>query len=344
MIEQLVRPNILLLKPYASARSQFFDLKALMLDANENPYGTHNRYPDPFQRELKSKVAEIKNVPVDQIFIGNGSDEVIDLLQRLFCEPGDDQILVCPPTYGMYAVSAQVNDVGVVEVPLTANFQLDINQINQVLLANPAIKMIFLCSPNNPTANLLENVEEVIEFFNGIVVLDEAYIDFSEKASMTDRLKQFPRLVVVQTLSKAYGLAAARIGMAFASAEIVAYLNKMKPPYNVGTENQLLAIQALENQAEFQENKSLILKQRSWLAQELQQLSFVREIFPSQANFLLVRVDDAAMVYQKLLSRGIVIRNRQHEIENCLRISIGTKTQNRQLMDALKEIQQAINS
>lgn len=340
MIEKLIRPNILRLKPYASARSQYFDTSALMLDANENPYGSHNRYPDPYQRALKQKLADMKQVSVDQIFVGNGSDEVIDLLQRLFCCPGRDKILVCPPTYGMYAVSAQVNDLEVVEVPLTADFQLNINQMKVEFEADPKIKMVFLCSPNNPTANLLDNMEEILRHFQGIVVLDEAYIDFSSRESMITKLDQFPRLVVIQTLSKAFGLAAARIGMGFASSEMIRYLNKMKPPYNVSTQNQLLAIQSLENQTVYQQNKALILQQRSWLEDQLQELSFVQQIFPSQANFLLVRVANAGMVYQQLLARGIIIRNRQHEIENCLRITVGTENENIQLMQALKEIEQ----
>ena len=340
MIEKLIRPNILRLKPYASARSQYFDTSALMLDANENPYGSHNRYPDPYQLALKQKLADTKQVSVDQILVGNGGDEVIDLLQLLFCCPGRDKILVCPPTYGMYAVSAQVNDLEVVEVPLTADFQLDINQMKVEFEADPKIKMVFLCSPNNPTANLLDNMEEILRHFQGIVVLDEAYIDFSSRESMITKLDQFPRLVVIQTLSKAFGLAAARIGMGFASPEMIRYLNKMKPPYNVGTQNQLLAIQSLENQTVYQLNKALILQQRSWLEDQLQELSFVQQIFPSQANFLLVRVANAGMVYQQLLARGIIIRNRHHEIENCLRITVGTENENIQLMQALKEIEQ----
>ncbi len=336
-ISELVRPSILNLQPYSSARDEWSGEEGIFLDANENPIGTLNRYPDPFQKALKSSLQDLKNVNSQSIFIGNGSDEVIDLLIRIFCEPVQDQIIICPPTYGMYEVSASINNVGVVKIPLDARFQLQ----TDLILAQKA-KMIFLCSPNNPTGNRLENLELILAHFQGIVVVDEAYIDFSEEDSCLKKLADFPNLVVIQTMSKAWGLAAARIGMAFAHPDIIALLNKVKPPYNVSALNQIAALQALERISNFEMQKQIIIDARNQMVESLKSMSCVRKVHPSEANFLLVEVSNANQLYQFLVNKKIIVRNRHSVVNQCLRITIGTPEENEILMDALKDFKNEI--
>lgn len=335
-LEKLVRTNIRALKPYSSARDEFQGREGIFLDANENPFGYLNRYPDPHQTALKEKLSALKNMPVENIFIGNGSDEVIDLLMRIFCQPGKDKIIVCPPTYGMYEVAAHINEAEILNIPLTADFQIHLEKITCAVEDSTAIKLIFLCSPNNPTGNNLKDIEQVLKTFPGIVVVDEAYIDFSEAPSCIEKLADYPNLVVLQTCSKAWGLAAARVGFAFASKEIITLLNKVKPPYNVSQLNQEAAIDALSRVDEFQQQKALILAQRAWLQQALSALNIVQKIYPSDANFLLVEVTDADAVYDYLVKRKVIVRNRNSVVKNCIRVTVGTAQENQNLMEALK--------
>ena len=348
-LEKWVRPNILALKPYSSARAEFTGHEGIFLDANENPYHNPlpfqkemgddlNRYPDPYQLKLKEKLSEIKNIPVENIFIGNGSDEAIDVLIRIFCEPGRDQIILCPPTYGMYEVSAGINDVKIVTIPLTKNFQLDLSAIASFDEEKNNVKMIFLCSPNNPTGNQLKEIEQVLKSFKGIVVVDEAYIDFGTAPSLTEKLREFPNMVVLQTFSKAWGLAAARIGVAYASKEMIALMNKVKPPYNVSKLNQQAAVVALANPQEFQKQKINIVAQREWLKNELSQLHCVNKIYPSDANFLLIEVSDANRIYSQLVEEKVITRNRNSLVKNCLRVTVGTEEENKALIEKLTKL------
>jgi histidinol-phosphate aminotransferase len=332
-IKTLIRPNILLLKPYSSARDEFKGKDGIFLNANENPFGNLNRYPDPYQKALKEKLSALKNMTTENIFVGNGSDEVIDLAFRIFCNPGKDKVIVCPPTYGMYEVSANINDVEIISIPLDENFQLDVESI-----LNTDAKMIFLCSPNNPTGNNLENIEIIIQNFNGIVFVDEAYIDFSSQESLLQKVNEYPNLIVSQTLSKAWGRAAIRVGIAYASAEIISFYNKVKPPYNVSQLNQYEAIKTLEEMDVFTKNKNTILSQRSWLMEQLSQLNFVEKIYPTDANFMLVKTKNANAIYQQLIEDKIVLRNRHSVVENCLRITVGEPFENVKLVETLKNI------
>ncbi|AMR26273.1 histidinol-phosphate transaminase [Hymenobacter psoromatis] len=345
-LESLIRPNIRAMKPYSSARDEFQGAAQVMLDANENSLGSagparFNRYPDPQQRAVKAELAKLKGVGPAQIFLGNGSDEAIDLLVRLTCTPGGaDSILLLPPTYGMYEVAANLNDVRIERRPLTANFQLS-PEIVAGVLASPA-KLVFLCSPNNPTGNLLhaEAIEEILRGFAGLVVVDEAYADFAAAPSWTTRLAEFPNLVVLQTFSKAWGLAGLRLGMAFASPEIISYLNKIKPPYNISEATQQHALAALAAAPHFESLRQQLLTGRDWLAGRLPALPLVAEVFPSDANFLLVRFHpDATAVYEYLLSRGIVVRNRttQPGCAGTLRLTVGSPEENEKLLAALRE-------
>ncbi len=333
-LDRLVRPSVLALKPYSSARDEFQGDEGVFLDANENPFGVLNRYPDPYQGALKQKLSGLKGVNSQNIFIGNGSDEAIDVLFRIFCRPGEDSVIICPPTYGMYEVSANINEANLIEIPLTNNFQLNVEQI-----LNNKAKMIFLCSPNNPTGNILNDVETVLQSFNGIVIVDEAYIDFSNATSFSTKLSQYPNLVVMQTFSKAWGLAAARVGVAYASAEIVQLMNKVKSPYNVSALNQEAAINALENAAQFQKRKEDILLQRDWLQNELSVINCVKKVYESDANFLLVEVTDANEIYNELVNKKIITRNRNSVIKNCIRITVGTQTENQKLIEELNKIE-----
>lgn len=339
-INKLVRQNILNLSPYSSARDEFSGTEGIFLDANENPNGSYNRYPDPHQTELKRVLAKVKSVPSENIFLGNGSDEVIDLIFRTYANPGKDKVIICPPTYGMYEVSANINDVEIVNIPLLPNFQLNQQAIFETIDKDAAVKMIFICSPNNPTGNLLEGVEEIVEKFNGIVVVDEAYIDFSPESSKAQAIHQYNNLIVLQTLSKAWGLAGIRVGFAFAQAEIIALLNKIKPPYNISTLNQQQALTKLSQTDLFEAERSEILSERKRLGNQLLQLPLVQKIYPSSANFLLVEVDNANNVYNKLVDENVVVRNRNSVIKNCIRITVGTKQENDRLLTELKNISQ----
>lgn len=338
-LQSIVRQNIQSLLPYSSARDEFKGRSGVFLDANENPFGTLNRYPDPYQTDLKSKIAALKEVDTQQIFIGNGSDEVIDLVFRIFCQPREDKALTFSPTYGMYDVSAAINEVSLTKLPLTENFQIDLDAVVP-LLKDPQLKLVFICSPNNPTGNLFskKTVETLLKRFNGIVVIDEAYIDFSPTESWVSMLNEFPNLIVCQTFSKAWGLAAARVGMAFASEEIITLLNKVKPPYNVSELNQQAAIEALENKAQFLSNLKQIREEKELLQKNLQELDIVLKIYPSKANFLLVKVSNATKIYTELVQQKIITRNRNSLIANCIRISVGTPSENKKLLTALKNI------
>lgn len=342
-LDDLLRPNIKSLVPYSSARDEFKGEASIFLDANENAYGSpltkwYNRYPDPLQLKVKDKLSEVKGVPSSNIFIGNGSDECIDVLIRTFCEPGKDNIIICPPTYGMYEVSANINDVYIKKVPLTADFQLDLPAIEEAVDDNT--KIIFLCSPNNPTGNSLnrEDLEVILNNYWGIVALDEAYINFSRFRSFTQELEDYPNLVVMQTLSKAWGLAALRVGLAFASEQIIQVMNKVKPPYNINQASQDLTLKALEEVGMVNDMIREIIKQRGILETELAKLKIVQKIYPSDANFLLVRVTDAKAIYKYLLDKGVVVRDRSSVTlcEGCLRITVGTEAENKALLAYLE--------
>ncbi|MEQ3664562.1 MULTISPECIES: histidinol-phosphate transaminase [unclassified Olleya] len=338
-INNLVRANIKALKPYSSARDEFKGTADVFLDANENPFGDLNRYPDPQQKEIKDKLSAIKKVATDQIFIGNGSDEVIDLAFRIFCEPGKDKVLTFTPTYGMYNVSANINNIEVIEQPLINDFQINLNQL-QPYLDFEDVKIIFICSPNNPTGNSLnpEDIEYILENFNGIVIVDEAYIDFSAQASFIKNIDKFNNLIVSQTFSKAWGLAGVRVGVAYASQAIITLYNRVKPPYNVSTLNQEAVLKSLNYLEEVTQNIDTILDERAKLKDALIKLDIVKKIYPTDANFLLVEVDDANKTYQYLIEEKVIIRNRNTQVKNCVRITVGTPEENNTLIETLKRI------
>ena len=340
-IENIVRPNILELQPYSSARDEFSGKEGVFLDANENPFGTLNRYPDPYQKELKQKLAEQKGVANNTIFVGNGSDEVIDLAFRIFCRPGIDKALIFSPTYGMYDVSASINNVALIKLPLNKDFQLDLEKIKPYLSDNN-IKLIFICSPNNPTGNLINkaDIEFILNNFNGIVMIDEAYIDFSNEASWISKLENYPNLIVTQTLSKAYAMAGIRLGICYASTEIIKVLNTIKPPYNINELTQKKAIELLSIKDLASNQIKDILKERSSLISELKTIKYVSKIYSSDANFVLVKVDDANLRYNQLIEKGIVIRNRttQPGCENTLRLTVGSPEENKILIKALTDL------
>ncbi|MEJ8756481.1 histidinol-phosphate transaminase [Pontibacter sp. H259] len=343
-LQSIVRENVWRMKPYASARDEFKGTASVYLDANENNLGSlagenYNRYPDPHQKVLKSKIAGIKGVKQSQIFLGNGSDEAIDLLFRMVCRPGLDRMLHLPPTYGMYEVSANLNDVQLDAIQLTPDFQLPVAEVLRNV--KNTTKIIFICSPNNPTGNSInpESIETILDNFDGLVVLDEAYIDFSETPSWTTRLAEYPNLVVLQTFSKAWGMAGLRLGMAFASEEIIAILDKIKPPYNINEATQELALKALDQDEQLKYMVEEIVQERQMLEAALPTLPIVEKVYPSDANFILVKVKDANALYTYLLDKGIVTRNRSTlaGCERCLRISIGTTEENQQLYQAISE-------
>jgi len=338
-LKKLVRPNILELEQYSSARDEFSGKEGVFLDANENPFGKLNRYPDPYQVELKSKLEKIKGIKSSSIFIGNGSDEVIDLAFRIFCNPGKDKALTFTPTYGMYDVSAAINQVEILKIPLNKDFQIEVDKIDP-LLKDEKLKLIFICSPNNPTGNsiLKKDILTILEKFRGIVIIDEAYIDFSESESLISLLKEYPNLIISQTFSKAWGLAAARVGVAYSSESITSLFNKVKPPYNVSKTNQFSVIEALENIDELKKNIKFILEEKELIQTEIVQLPFVKKIYPSDANFLLIEVKDANLLYNQLIEQKIIIRNRDKQIKNTVRITIGSKRENKLLLNALKNI------
>lgn len=342
-ITQLVRPMVREIAPYRSARDDFEDFEAqkVFLDANENPYKSiANRYPDPLQRQLKRTLAKIKGVEANQILLGNGSDEVLDLVFRAFCEPGQDEVILLPPTYGMYAVLAQLNNVKVNTVPLNESFQLDLEGIMKQVNGNT--KVIFVCSPNNPTGNSipLEQIQNLLNQFSGLVVVDEAYVDFSTKGSAVRFLDDYPHLMICQTFSKAYGLAGIRLGMGIADSKIIDYFNKIKPPYNVNVLTQKMAFNSLNDQHTTKEHVKELLAERQKLEKELLNIDFVNKIYPSDANFLLIQVDNASKRYDQLLSLDIVVRNRSSlsGCENTLRITVGTPQENIRLINACKTI------
>lgn len=338
-LNKITRSNIERLKAYSSARDEFTDAKGIFLDANENPYGTMNRYPDPYQKELKEEITKINGIGANNIFIGNGSDEVIDLLFRVFCNPSIDKALTFAPTYGMYDVSAGINDVELIKVPLNDTFDIDFESV-QSYLADPKLKLILICAPNNPTGNCPspETVVRIIENFKGIVLIDEAYINFSAKQSFTNFIATYPNLIVSQTMSKAWGLAAARIGMSFGNSALIALLNKVKPPYNISALNQNAAIQAFKNSGEFLNQKERILVNKVKLYNALKNLGLVIRIYPSDTNFFLVECRDADKIYNALVDKNIIVRNRNNVLKNCIRITVGTANENQLLIDALKLI------
>ena len=342
-INNLVRPNVAGLEPYSSARDEYQSTGSEMvfLDANENPFQTDvNRYPDPQQRNLKAELAKMKNVSTEHILLGNGSDEVLDLLFRSFCEPGKDNVITLPPTYGMYKVLANINNIENREVLLSTDFEPKVEEILNSIDQNT--KMIFLCSPNNPTGNSFseEKIIHILENFNGLVIIDEAYIDFSTEESWLNKLEQYPNLVITQTLSKAFGMAGIRLGICYASAEIIEILNKIKPPYNVNELTQSRALDRLLNKEKVNSEISDLLKERDLLSKALVQVNFIEKIYPSDANFILVKVDDANNRYDQLLKKGIVIRNRttQPLCENTLRFTVGTGEENEKLLKALQSL------
>ena len=336
---KLVRENVRKLIPYSCARDEFKGKTGVFMDANENPYGTLNRYPDPYQKQLKAAIASVKGIEEEKIFLGNGSDEIIDLCYRIFCNPGLDKVLLFPPTYGMYEVSASVNDVEVVKIPLNSNFQIDVKKA-EAFYGDKNLKLIFICSPNNPTANSMntEAVESILSRFSGIVVIDEAYIDFSEKPSFMRLLNRFPNLILMQTFSKAFGLAGLRVGMAFSSPVIIQYFNKMKPPYNISTLNQRAALAKLGRMEQFKKQVFYIKKEKERLLRILPEAGVIEKVYPSDANFMLVKFKDANYVYNSLINKNIITRNRSSLVENCLRITIGKKSENDKLIYALHEL------
>ncbi|WCC43935.1 histidinol-phosphate transaminase [Tenacibaculum finnmarkense] len=336
-LDKIVRPNIQKLKAYCSARDEFKGTAEVYLDANENPFGILNRYPDPKQTKIKKRLSEIKNVAENQIFIGNGSDEVIDLAFRIFCEPSKDKAVTFSPTYGMYDVSANINDVELIKQPLVNDFQISLNQL-QPYLDMEDVKIIFICSPNNPTGNCFddETIEYILENFNGIVLIDEAYIDFSSRASYSTKLEKYPNLIVSQTFSKAWGLAGVRVGVAYANQQVIDLYNKVKPPYNVSILNQEAVLKSLNNLDDFEINKNNIINEKETLINELKKIDFVKKIYPSEANFILIEVKNATEIYRKLVAEKIIIRNRTTLIDNCLRITVGKSEENRKLITALK--------
>jgi histidinol-phosphate aminotransferase len=339
-IKVLVRKNVLNLTPYSCARDEYQGSEGTFMDANENPFGYLNRYPDPYQKELKKALAIRKNIPEENIFVGNGSDEIIDLCYRIFCNPGIDKALIFPPTYGMYEVSASVNDVHLIKVPLNEEFQIDLPNV-QTVLCNPALKLVFICSPNNPTGNAMNfaDIEYILKTFSGIVIIDEAYIDFSDKQSFIGLVDKYNNLILMQTFSKAFGLAAARVGLAFTNPEIIHLFNKMKPPYNVSSINQHAAIEKLARPEELNEQIEEIKSERQRLENELLKIKVVEKIFPSDANFLLVKVSNADYLYNELVNRNIIVRNRNSVVKNCLRITVGKKDENDKLIQVLKNIE-----
>ena len=341
-LNSLVRDNIKKLVPYSSARKEHAGESRILLDANENNFGSpigdgYNRYPDPVQTAVRQRIASRNLLSPNQVFVGNGSDEVIDLLIRIFCRPGVDEILTCPPTYGMYEVAAGINDVTVRRVRLTNNFDLDKNAVLESI--GQATKLIFLCSPNNPTGNVMnrEDVLEIAAGFNGVVVVDEAYVHFSSQPSLVSEINNIANLVILQTFSKAYGLAGLRVGMAFASREIIALLDKIKPPYNVCQPAQELILRAFDEPTSLDASIEKVICERTKLAAELKVLSAVKEVYPSEANFLLTKFADANNVYEYLLNQQIMVRNRSNVelCDGCLRITVGRPEENSVLIQAL---------
>lgn len=342
-IESLVRENIKQMKPYSSARDEFSGEASIFLDANENSFGSplpvnYNRYPDPLQATLKERISQIKGVPPKNIFLGNGSDEAIDLLFRVFCEPGLDNVIILPPTYGMYEVCAEMNNVKLKKVPLTKDFQLNPEAIKEAIDAHT--KIIFVCSPNNPTGNSINrnHIEVMLNNFDGLVVIDEAYINYAKQKTFIPELTEYPNLVIMQTFSKAWGLAGLRLGMAFAGLSIINYLNKVKYPYNINLSTQQLALEALNGINTVNNWVKVTVEQREWLAEKIAALSFTETVYPSDANFILVKMKGTSAIYNYLAAKGIIVRDRSRVIlcDDCLRITVGTPEENQQLINVLK--------
>ncbi|MDR2423936.1 MAG: histidinol-phosphate transaminase [Prevotellaceae bacterium] len=339
VLQNIIRKNILSMNPYSCARDEFKGSEGVFLDANENPFGNLNRYPDPYQTELKQALGSLNNIDTSKIFVGNGSDEVIDLTFRIFCNPGKDKALLFPPTYGMYAVCAEINEVETLEIPLTPDFQLNIPKIETVL-NDDLLKVIFICSPNNPTGNLIkrEDIEFILNNFAGLVFVDEAYIDFAGTKSWINEIAKYPNLIVSQTFSKSRALAAARIGIAYSRPEIILFYNKIKYPYNVSKLNQQAGLEALTAVDDFTQRKNTILDEKEKLKAKLNRLSCVTGIYPSDANFLLVEFTDANKIYSELIARKIITRNRSSVVNSCIRITVGTPEENNILINALLEL------
>lgn len=343
-LNDLVRPNIAQLTPYSSARDEYSGEAKVFLDANENSLGSplpkwYNRYPDPHQVAVKNKLSVVKGITAEHIFLGNGSDECIDLLYRSFCIPSKDNVIICPPTYGMYEVSAHINDIELKKIPLLPSFQLNLVEIEQAIDSNT--KLIWICSPNNPTGNSINriDIETILNNFKGIVIIDEAYINFSKQKSFVQELTEYPNLVVLQTFSKAWGLAGLRLGMAFASTAIIEVLNRVKPPYNINQSTQELALKALEEVGQVNDMIRLLVDMRDALADVFNLMPTVQEVYPSDANFLLVKIKDARKVYEFLLTRGIVLRDRSNVqlCNDCLRITVGSEHDNTILVEAMQD-------
>jgi len=343
-LNKLIRPNIKNLKAYSSARDEFSGEAKVFLDANENSLGSplvkwYNRYPDPHQQTVKEALSKVKGIKLDHIFLGNGSDECIDLLFRSFCEPAKDNVIICPPTYGMYEVSANINDIELRIAPLLPDFQLNLAHIETLI--DDKTKLIWICSPNNPTGNSINraDIETVLNNYNGLVVIDEAYINFAQQKSFVQELAEYPNLVVLQTFSKAWGLAALRLGMAFASTEVIEVLNKVKPPYNINQATQELALKALEEVGQVNDMIKLIVDMREALSEVFESMPTVEKVYPSDANFILVKIKNARKIYEFLLTKGIVLRDRSSVqlCEDCLRITIGSEKENTILVDAMKD-------
>lgn len=342
-LNELIRPSVKAMKPYSSARDEFNsqDENLVFLDANENPFANGlNRYPDPQQQLLRNKLAALKGVEPNQILLGNGSDEVLDLLFRAFCEPNQDAVLTLTPTYGMYAVLANLNAIYKQTVALTVDFQIDVEAVLNAI--QPNTKLLFVCSPNNPSGNIMDAIaiKRILDNFNGIVVIDEAYIDFTAARSWIEDLSAYSNLVVIQTLSKAYGLAGIRLGICYASSEIIAILNKIKPPYNINILTQKAALEVLSKDSVTQKQVQIILSERDALIKTFKSISWIKTLFPTDANFILIRVDDANLRYAQLKQKGIIVRNRTNQplCENCLRITVGTPEENIKLINVFKTL------
>ena len=342
-LENILRENIKQLVPYSSARDEFHGEAKIFIDANENSLGSplqksYNRYPDPLQWKLKEAISKVKGVPPKNMFLGNGSDECIDILCRAFCNPGRDNVIINPPTYGMYEVSAHINDVELRKARLFENFQLNLETIESLI--DEHTKIIWICSPNNPTSNSMnrEDIEMILNNFDGLVVINEAYINFSKHRSFIQELEEYPNLVILQTLSKAWGLAGLRLGMAFASTSVIDIYNKVKPPYNINQATQEIALDALGKMDEVNQMIRTLVEQREILAKRLIQLPMIKKVYPSEANFLLVKMDRAREVYEYLLTEGIVVRDRSRVelCEGCLRITVGTESENIELLRQLQ--------
>jgi histidinol-phosphate aminotransferase len=345
-INNTIRENVKRLKPYSCARDEFSGVASVYLDANENSLGSigtdhRNRYPDPHQSSLKSALAELNHIAPDKIFLGNGSDEAIDLIFRAFCNPGIDKVILLPPTYGMYEVSANINDISIIKVPLTKDFQLNVPEI--LKCSDKNTKLVFICSPNNPTANCMNDndIKEILDNFQGIVVIDEAYIDFANRKSWIDRLDEYPNLIVLQTFSKAWGLANIRLGIAYAQTNIVEVLTKIKPPYNVNGITQEFGLKALLQTEQKEKAVATLLSERIKLIDNLKQFDFITHIYPSDANFILVKTSDARKMYNYLISKNIIVRDRSNQTncENCIRITVGTPEENNVLIETLQKFE-----